>query len=305
MMLMLITIFPLPKAMNQNTLNYHPASYTNLRLWDPSMNQCFFYQKTNNACVLTSVQIVLKYINFSPLPTQTELATEMNTDINHTTQWRYAHIPFNKRGFNDYYNESLSLDFNRALSNLKGNISQNFPAIVDTWYDEHAKLEAKVTHARVVTGYNSTGIFFHDPLAGRNMFLNNSAFADLWKTDMGYWALIIKYQPRFDLIVTITDIFGVPVSGVEVTLGNRANATKATDPNGRVRFFNLSISEYTITYNWRFVTTQENFAVTHTTSRNHVTFSDLTFATVIIIALIIFGLVTSVRKRKTEIKRRN
>jgi len=30
-----------------------------------------------------SVQIVLKYLDFSHLPTQTELATEMNTDINY------------------------------------------------------------------------------------------------------------------------------------------------------------------------------------------------------------------------------
>jgi len=305
MMLMLISIFPLPKAMNQNTLNYHPESYTNLRLWDPNLNQCFFYQETNNACVPASVQIVLKYLDFQPLPTQTELATEMNTDINHTTQWRYAHIPFDKRGFYDYYNESLSRDFNKALSSLKGNVSQNFPAIINTWYDERAKQEGKVTHARVVTGYNASGIFFHDPASGRNRFLNNSAFSDLWKTDMGYWSLIIKYQPRFGLVVKITDVFGLPVSGVEVTLENGVKATEATDPNGIAQFFNISISEYRLTYNWRFVTTQENLAVTQTTTKGYMTFSDLTLAILVAIVLTIVGLAILVRKKRTTIEKLN
>jgi len=286
-------------------VNYNLESYRNLRLWDSSLNACFFYQETTNSCVPASVQIALKYLDISPLPNQTDLAIEMHTTINDPTQWRYTYIPLDKRGFLNYYNESLSQDFNQALSNLKGNVSQNFPVIINTWYDEQAKQEGKLTHARVVTGYNSSGIFFHDPGSGPNRFLNNSAFSDLWKTDMGYWALIIKYQPRFNVVVKITDIFGLPVSGVEVTLRNGVNATEATDRDGAARFFNLSISQYILTYHWRFLVKQESLTVTQTTTRAYITFSDVTFVTLIAIVLIIVGLVILVRKKRTTIDKLN
>jgi len=50
---------------------------------------------------------------------------------------------------------------------------------VKTWYDDEEKAEGKVTHARVITGYNSTGIFFHDPWDGPNIFLNYSSLLSL------------------------------------------------------------------------------------------------------------------------------
>ena len=171
------------------------------------MGRCFFPQETSNSCVPASIQMVLRYLDYSPLPNQTQLATEMHTDIKHTTEWRFTYIPFKNRSFSEYYNQSLSSYFSIALSHLKGNISQNFPAIVKTWYDEQAKAEGKVTHARVVTGYNSTGIFLHDPWDEPNEFLNYSTFSSLWKTNSGYWAFIVKQEPKFDLIVEVKDWF--------------------------------------------------------------------------------------------------
>ena len=60
---------------------------------------------------------------------------------------------------------------------------------VKTWYDDEEKAEGKVTHARAITGYNSTGIFFHDPWDGPNIFWNYSPFSTLWDTDSEYWGL--------------------------------------------------------------------------------------------------------------------
>jgi hypothetical protein len=68
----------------------------------------------------------------------------------------------------------------------------NFPVIVDTWYDQAHKQSGKMTHARVVTGYNETGIFYHDPFDGPNRYMGNVKFADLWSTDKGFWAFIIE-----------------------------------------------------------------------------------------------------------------
>lgn len=244
--------------------------------WDIEVGRCFFYQETSNSCVSASIQIVLKYLDFSPLPNQTQLATEMHTDINHTTKWKYTYIPFQNRSFSEYYNQSLSNDFNRALVSLKGNVSQNFPVIVNAWYDEQAKLEGKITHASVVTGYNLTGIFVHDPWYGPNRFLNYSAFSSLWETGSEYWAFIVRREPKFDLIVGITDWFGNPISGVNVTLGGETNRTEVTDMNGTVEFSNLTIANYVLGYSWRFQWEEDRITLTKRTTLGYNVFlSDL------------------------------
>ena len=116
-----------------------PDTYLNARFSDITKGRCFYYQVTTNSCVSASVQMVLDYLDYSPLPNQTQLASEMKTDINHTTQWRYVDIPFEKRGFHEFLNQSLSSEFDTALNHLKTSVYQNQPAIVNTWYDEQAK----------------------------------------------------------------------------------------------------------------------------------------------------------------------
>ena len=101
---------------------------------------------------------------------------------------------FNKRGYTEHINRSLSPDADLALSSLKNNISKRFPAIVIMWYDQKAKEIRRRTHARVVTGYNETGIFFHDPLYGPNRYMGNSDFTNLWNINYGYWAFIVQRE---------------------------------------------------------------------------------------------------------------
>lgn len=267
--------------------------YKNMRFWDASMGGCFFSQETTNSCVPASVQMVLKYLDFSPLPNQTQLATEMNTDINHTTEWRYVYIPFEKRGFFKYHNQSLSNDFNRALANLKGNVSANFPAILKIWYNIQAKSEGKVTHAVVVTGYNSSGIFVHDPWHQPNRFLNYSAFSSLWETGSGYWAFIVEAKPRFDLIVKVQDCFGNVVSGVQFTLSGEKNQTSVTDSNGIAKFANLTMGNYVLSYQWRFQSEKYNIALTKMLQVNcRLLLSNQTIVLMVMLFLIIVIVVT-------------
>lgn len=252
------------------------------------MNRCYFWQKTENSCVSASIQMILAYLDFSPLPSQTHLATEMHTDINHTTKWRYTYIPFKNRSFSEYYNHSLSNDFNIALSHLRGNISQNFPAMIKIWYDEQSKAEGKITHAGVITGYNSTGIFFHDPWHRPNRFLNYSAFSSLWETDSGYWAFIVKQEPKFDLIVEAKDWFGTPIPEVRFILRGETNRTEVTDLNGTARFSNLTMANYVLTYDWRFQSQEYNITLTKTAKVSYSLFlSDQTIFKIIIIAFLV------------------
>lgn len=236
--------------------------YKNMRFWDTEVGRCFFNQETTNSCVPASVQMVLRYLDFSPLPNQTQLATEMHTDINLPTQWEYVFIPFEERGFSGYYSQSVSDDFSQALISLKGNVSKNFPAIIKIWYDEQAKSEGKITHAVVVTGYNSSGIFVHDPWYEPNRFLNFSAFSSLWETDSGYWAFIIQREPKFDLIVEVKDFFGNAIPDVQLTLRGESNYIKVTDLNGTAIFSNLTIASYVLSYDWRFQSKEYNIPLT-------------------------------------------
>jgi hypothetical protein len=270
-----------------------------MRFWDAGIGGCFFSQETTNSCVPASVQMVLKYLDFSPLPNQTQLAAEMHTDINHTTEWRYLYIPFKERGFSEYYDQSLSDDFNRALANLKGNVSKNFPAILKIWYDEQAKSEGKVTHAVVVTGYNSTGIFVHDPLYQPNRFLNYSAFSSLWETNSGCWAFILKVEPKFDLIVEAQDWFESVIPGVQFTLSGENNQTSVTDLNGIARFSNLTMGKYVLSYRWRFQSGEYNIALTRMIKVNcKLLLSNQTIVGTVTSFLIIIVIVIILRLRK-------
>jgi len=251
------------KTTSSLAVNVNSDTYMNMRIWNVETGRCFFFQQTTNSCVSASVQMVLKYLDYSPLPNQTELAIEMRTDINHTTEWKYTYIPFQNRGFSEYFNQSLS-DFQEALFCLKGNLSQNYPIIIDTWLDENAKSAGSITHARVVTGYNLTGIFFNDPWSGPNEFLNYSEFSSLWNVDGEFWALIIEREPKFDISVGVKDWFGNPIQGVQLLLDDGSNFTEVTDSRGIAQFSNLSISNYTLSYNWRFQSGRCNVALVDT-----------------------------------------
>jgi len=288
-----------PFAIAQDTDSI-PDSYRNMRFWDVELDRCFFDQITSTSCIPASIQMVLRYLDFSPLPNQTQLATEMHTVIEHTTEWRFTYVPFKNRGFSEYSQQSLSNDFNVALSRLKGNTSQNFPAIVRTWYDEQAKAKGEMTHARVVTGYNSTGIFFHDPWDEPNEFLNYSTFSSLWKTNSGYWAFIVKQEPKFDLNVEVTDWFGNPVPEVEFILRGEINQTEVTDLKGTAKFSNFTIANYVLSYSWRFQSEEDNITLTKTVRVSYrVFFSNPTILGIaIIVSLVIVVVIIWILKKR-------
>lgn len=288
------SLFSFTKAQETNLVS---DNYQIMRFWDADVGECFFYQETSNSCVSASVQMVLRYFDFSPLPTQAQLAMEMHTDINHTTEWRYIYIPFLSRSFSEYCNQSLSNDFSTALSYLKSNISKNFPAIVNTWYNEQAKAEGKVTHARVITGYNSTGIFVHDPWDGPNIFLNYSTFSNLWETGYGYWALIVLQEPKFDLIVEIKDLLGNPISKVTLNLEGKSSFTELTDSKGTAKFENLTIGNYVLSYNWRFQAQKGNITLTKTTKVSYSLFLSNQIILICVFAVFLIVLVVVLKKR--------
>ena len=84
-------------------------------------------------------------------------------------------------------------NYDMDLTHLKSYIDQDKPLILLMWYSEYHHSG----HYRVVTGYNETHIFLHDPWnkplwSGRYgcayIAFNYTAFLDLWYYS-GYWAL--------------------------------------------------------------------------------------------------------------------
>jgi uncharacterized protein YvpB len=120
-----------------------------------------------------------------------------------------------KLGYATFENHGMN------LTQLKSYIDQDRPLILLMWYSSHHVS----THYRVVTGYNETHIFLHDPwnkplwngtYGGPNIAFNYSAFLDLWAY-YGNWALYtspwnvsvsapayVKPQTPFQINATIT-----------------------------------------------------------------------------------------------------
>jgi len=263
--------------------NTYPDAYKNPRFWDKEIGYCFIQQETLNSCGPASVQMVLKYLGVTTLPNQSELASEMNTSIYNYTYCIYMHIPFIKRGFEKYLSGSLSGEFECALSNLKGNVSRNFPVIILTWYDT----AHRAGHYRIVTGYNSSGIFVHDPIIGPNIFLNNTILRDLWYYSR-FWALIILKQPHFDLIVKIRDLLGFPISGAKVVITDEKEMISSTNQSGIAVFNELPLGTYRLEYYFKFGSGEDMIVLTETTIIEYVTvLSDLTIITLLLLFMLV------------------
>jgi hypothetical protein len=132
------------------------------------------------------------------------------------------------------------------LAQLKTYVDQDKPLILLMWYSE-----AHVYgHYRVVTGYNETDVFLHDPWAwggkygGPNIALNYSTFANLWSY-YNNWTLYVspwtvnvsapiymRSETPFQVNVTITypqslpnSLYDYPASSCNATIILPANLT--------------------------------------------------------------------------------
>jgi hypothetical protein len=231
----------------------YPQTHKIPQFWDKENDYCYFIQETNVSCVPACIQMILKSYIIDPLPSQNELAFEMKTDINHTTQWNFTYIPFITRGFIEFLNRSLSDSKDLALHSLKENIAKNYRIMVITWYSETDKEIGNITHGRIITGYNETGLFFHDPLSGLNKYFHNSYFLDLWDTNYDYWALIIEQdvplEPHYLLIKWVNnnlDIVALLIVGLVVEVHYVSRISNFTNSIALYLFFSRKGFESTL-----------------------------------------------------------
>ena len=161
-------------------------------------------QSNDYYCGPASVQMILKYANCSILPTQDQLAAEMNCQQPAGTLSINIHKPFDNASYGNLteytveYNTSYNdgghakpdYNFSYALTELKTQIHENHPAILLVWSDINHIIDNNTNgHYVVAYGYDAGGIYIVDPWGGVPTFLNNTAL-DLKWVYQGYWMFI-------------------------------------------------------------------------------------------------------------------
>ncbi len=141
----------------------------------------WFQQKENRWDGPACAQMVLTYHGKSP--EQGELADQMNTSEEKGTTFDNMHVPFDERGF-----KTRSLgeneNFNDAKGKLQKEIDRDLPVII---YIKQGESDSDGKFI-VVIGYNKTGIRYHDPDDGEDLFLTYEDLRDIWSEK--WWALI-------------------------------------------------------------------------------------------------------------------
>jgi predicted double-glycine peptidase len=188
-------------------------SYKIQKFWDKSINYDYYSQDANNACGPACVQMVLGFFNVKPLPTQVTLASEMNTTIYEYTYTPYVSKPFQDRNIGIVFDGNLSKEFSEAIQQLKANVSLNRPAILLMWYNQ----SNETGHYRVVTGYNQTGFFFHDPQEGPDIFFANTLFEKLW-TKYDHWALILGSGQPYNPTSSNSQVILIAISATTIVV---------------------------------------------------------------------------------------
>ena len=162
---------------------------------DFSGGRHYYVQETSYNCGPASIQMVLDWLGAQPLPTQVELATELNIPVGGPALINMMSLPFQSRGFEVEARQGLGID------NLKESIASGHPVIILMYIDAGAVYG----HYVVVVGYNETGVFVHDPYSqnfgtisrevGANVFISYDSLTTLWSYPPGQWGLIIKSGP--------------------------------------------------------------------------------------------------------------
>lgn len=162
--------------------------------------------------------MVLDWLGAQPLPTQSELAAELNMQVGGPALAGMMQMPFQSRGFEVEARQGLSID------DLKESIASDHPVIILIYIDA----SAVYGHYVVVVGYNESGIFVHDPYStnygsisrevGANVFISYDSLTTLWSYPPGQWGLIIKSSPSGLGSLELVIGFAVVVGGIAAVL---------------------------------------------------------------------------------------
>jgi uncharacterized protein YvpB len=227
----------------------------------------FYYQEKDYYCGPAALQMVFNY--YGENVSQSEIANVARTigepvhSTFHDELRRAAHFSNVSTSMGDEMAENITgytsrglgyaafEAYNMNLTTVKSFTDQGKPLILLMWYSSLHVLG----HFRVVTGYNETHVFLHDPwnkplwggtYGGPNTAFNNSEFLDLWSY-YNNWALYvspwilnvsapkyIKPEAPFQINCTVTypeplpnAVIAYPASSCNASITPVANLTLA------------------------------------------------------------------------------
>ena len=148
----------------------------------------YFPQKDTYYCGQASVQMVLYQLG-KPV-SQYDLANEMNYIDGAGTRNIYMVGPFQKRGV-----DIVSVGIFSNENHLRSSVDKGQYSIINIKFDQ----KSKSFHYVVVTGYNETGFFLHDPWpeswgkpegrqSGHDVYISNELLGKLWAYRL-WWVL--------------------------------------------------------------------------------------------------------------------
>jgi hypothetical protein len=179
----------------------------------------YHVQDTSYSCGPASIQMVLDWLGAQPLPTQSELATELNMSVGGYAFIEMMPVPFQSRGYDVEARQGLGID------ELKENIASDHPVIILMYLDNGSAYG----HYVVVVGFNVGGVFVHDSYStaygevsrdvGPNVFISNDLLAELWLYSPGHWGLIIESSPSSEWpIETVVELVVVILAASVVAI---------------------------------------------------------------------------------------
>lgn len=227
----------------------------------------FYYQEKDCYCGPAALQMVFNY--YGENISQSEIADVARTigepvsSTFHDELRRAGHFSNASTSMGDEMPENITgytsrglgyaafEAYNMSLAMAKNFTDQGKPLILLMWYSSHHVL----AHFRVVTGYNETHVFLHDPwnkpswggtYGGPNTAFNNSEFLDLWSY-YNNWALYVSpwtlnisapayIKPRTPFQINLTvaypeplqnAVFAYPASSCKASITLPANLTLA------------------------------------------------------------------------------
>ena len=151
----------------------------------------YYSQKRSHYCGQASVQMVLMKIQDHKV-SQFRLDPEMDYRKGIGTKLYNIKKPFDSRGIEIIRDGKFF-----SLNGLRKSVDNNHYSIIAIKFDK----ETNTAHCVVVTGYNGTGFFVHDPWpegwgapsgreGGENAFVDSAQLRELWFRTR-YWVIVI------------------------------------------------------------------------------------------------------------------
>jgi len=225
------------------------------RFNDSSLGYCYRFQLNGNYCGPACGQMLFAFLEWNPLPSQTELAQEMRTDYFNTTFIWWFPAPFASRNLTMKLEPNLLATGNEsfAAQTLKHWISENYPCVVLIGVDIIAgQTPTKVGHYIVVAGYNESHFYILDPgrpeCAVRWMLLTE--FVNAWKFS-NCTAEVLYARPKLLLRVHTLDCLQSELPFATVVLSNATLSTSmSTVAPSSVEFPKVDMGEYNLTISY-------------------------------------------------------